>query len=232
MTSIFREIKRRRMVGTTILYVLICWGLIQVGDILTPTLGIDRDTFSRLFLFFALAGLPAIIVLSWFYQVTRDGIVRTTQFHERRILSNIPTVDDRRPRQSAKVRGKRNPQDYNWVVTAESGPLAGFAYGISGSILLGRSLDCDLAVMSPQMSRRHARLAIDGNTLTIEDLGSANGTRVNGQRVSGRHVLCHGDTLQFQEIEFRVSESYDPARGKHSSMTQATVFQDAGGNKK
>ncbi|MBE9537704.1 MAG: FHA domain-containing protein [Proteobacteria bacterium] len=226
MTSILREIKRRRMIGTTVLYVLVCWGLIQVGDILTPTLGIDRDTFSRIFLYFALAGLPVTVVLSWFFQVTREGIVRTTPFHERRILSNIPTVDDRRPRQSAKSRNKRNPQDYSWVVTAENGPLAGFTYAITESILLGRSLDCDLAVMSPQMSRRHARLAIDGNTLTIEDLGSANGTRVNGQRVKGRHILCHGDTLQFQEIEFRVSESYDPARGKHSSMTQATVFKN------
>ena len=214
------------MIGTTILYLLVCWGLIQVGDILTPTLGIDSDTFSRIFLYFALAGLPVTMVLSWFYQVTRDGIVRTTPFHERRILSNIPTVDDRRPRRSTKPRDKRNPRDYNWVVTAENGPLAGFAYPVTESILLGRSLDCDLAVMSPQMSRRHARLTIDDNTLTIEDLGSANGTRVNGQRVKGKHVLFHGDTLQFQEIEFRVSESYDPARGRHSSMTQATVFKD------
>ena len=67
------------------------------------------------------------------------------------------------------------------------------------------------------MSRRHARLELIGDTLTVEDLDSANGTMVNGKRISKKETLYPGDTLQFQEIEFRVSETYNRVQSEPSS---------------
>jgi len=64
-----------------------------------------------------------------------------------------------------------------------------------GVTLIGRDPNCELRVADPQISRRHARIQFDGARATIEDLGSSNGTRVNGVLISGPHALCHGDRV-------------------------------------
>jgi hypothetical protein len=56
-------------------------------------------------------------------------------------------------------------------------------------------------------SRRHARIARDpSGQLTIEDLGSANGTFVNGERVSGRHVLKVGDSVEVGSTTLQLTD--------------------------
>lgn len=61
----------------------------------------------------------------------------------------------------------------------------------SGSHILGSSTDADLVVVKPTVSRRHARLEVGPAGVTIEDLGSTNGTAVNGVRIDGP-VLIDG----------------------------------------
>jgi len=62
-------------------------------------------------------------------------------------------------------------------------------------IIIGRDDAADLTIASQSVSRRHARLMRDGDTYTIEDLGSSNGTFINGQKLSGRHTLKTGDQV-------------------------------------
>lgn len=64
-------------------------------------------------------------------------------------------------------------------------------------IIIGRDLEVDITIPSPIVSRRHARLMRDGDAYMIEDLGSSNGTFVNGQRVSERRLLRSGDQVRF-----------------------------------
>ena len=60
---------------------------------------------------------------------------------------------------------------------------------------LGREAGNDLVVEDPQISRRHARLTRQGHSYLLEDLGSTNGTFVNGSRVSTPVLLANGDLI-------------------------------------
>ena len=58
--------------------------------------------------------------------------------------------------------------------------------------VIGRREDCDLRIPLGDVSRKHARLVRDGDTIKLEDLGSSNGTHLNGQRVQ-ESLLAAGD---------------------------------------
>ncbi|MDT4946273.1 MAG: hypothetical protein QOH14_3006 [Pseudonocardiales bacterium] len=64
-----------------------------------------------------------------------------------------------------------------------------------GSNVVGRGTDADLQLLDQGISRRHLDIQFDGNFATAYDLGSTNGTTVNGHEV-GSHVLRHGDVIR------------------------------------
>jgi pSer/pThr/pTyr-binding forkhead associated (FHA) protein len=61
-------------------------------------------------------------------------------------------------------------------------------------MVIGRLPDCDVVLPDTNVSRRHARIYRDGTDVVVEDLGSTNGTKVNGVRVA-RKVLSPGDRI-------------------------------------
>ena len=71
-------------------------------------------------------------------------------------------------------------------------------------IVIGRSADCQWIIPSGAVSRRHAVLRRRGDELVVEDLGSSNGTLVNGERLSGPRTLRDQDKLQLGAVEIRV----------------------------
>lgn len=64
-----------------------------------------------------------------------------------------------------------------------------------GRNLIGRGTDADLQLLDQGVSRRHAEVQWDGSFATVYDLGSTNGTSVNGHDVAS-HVLRHGDVVR------------------------------------
>ncbi len=72
-------------------------------------------------------------------------------------------------------------------------------------LVVGRGLGADIPLGDPTISRRHASLERAGEQVTVRDLGSSNGTFVNGQRVEAG-VLAPGDTVTFGKVSFRVEE--------------------------
>lgn len=75
---------------------------------------------------------------------------------------------------------------------------------VENAITVGRSSDCDLQLQDNFLSSRHARLANDDGDLSIEDLGSTNGTYVNQELVKGRVHLSRGDIVQIGGVLFEV----------------------------
>lgn len=79
-------------------------------------------------------------------------------------------------------------------------------------IVLGRLPDCDVRVNSNMVSRRHAELCVDGDHITIRDLGSGNGTFVNGNRLGEETVsLGGGDRVKLGPVLIRVEGEGPPA---------------------
>src|SRR5687767_4826270 len=74
----------------------------------------------------------------------------------------------------------------------------------SDTVTIGRLADCDVVLKDKGASRKHAQLKLRGGTWTLTDLGSTNGTRLNGQTVQSRE-LADGDkiTIGTTVIEFR-----------------------------
>jgi MoxR-like ATPase len=66
----------------------------------------------------------------------------------------------------------------------------------SGEFIIGRDPTCDLPLDSGDVSRRHSKIIVDGERVSIEDLDSSNGTFVNSAPIDGRYELKHMDVIQ------------------------------------
>ena len=88
------------------------------------------------------------------------------------------------------------------------------------ALLLGRNDDNDVVLDSPRVSRYHARIAWNGAVYSIEDVGSRNGTWLNGVRVEGSTALRHSDLIQIGdltlvfEIQGKETMKMDAGRGQ------------------
>lgn len=92
--------------------------------------------------------------------------------------------------------------------------------------LIGRAEDCHLRPRSDLISRHHCVLLLEEQTLTIRDLGSRNGTLVNGERVVGERELLTGDKLVVGPLQFEVQISTLAAplkRPKVNSIKEAAA---------
>lgn len=81
------------------------------------------------------------------------------------------------------------------LVFVEEGPLAGRTVDAT-DVTIGRE-GCDVLLPDPEVSRRHARIRVIDETLAVEDLGSTNGTFVNGRMISALTPLEPGDRVGF-----------------------------------
>jgi pSer/pThr/pTyr-binding forkhead associated (FHA) protein len=88
--------------------------------------------------------------------------------------------------------------------------------------VLGREGDGVILLKSSSVSRRHARVAIDGAGAVIEDLGSKNGTYVNDRRVSEPTPVADGDQVRFGSLVFTFRRS-QPAQSTQSITSQSDV---------
>jgi EAL domain-containing protein (putative c-di-GMP-specific phosphodiesterase class I) len=80
----------------------------------------------------------------------------------------------------------------------------------SPRFVIGRNPEASLCIPSPTVSREHAELTVVDRQLLLRDLGSTNGTYVNGSRIQAPCTVLHGDLLQFGQVVFRaVQQSTD-----------------------
>jgi hypothetical protein len=91
------------------------------------------------------------------------------------------------------------------VLESPSGePLAGQSFGLDVITALGRDFNNALVIDDPLASADHAVLTYRGRTWYLEDLGSTNGSYVNGRRVDGVAPMGFGDELQIGQVRMRL----------------------------
>ena len=99
------------------------------------------------------------------------------------------------------------------LLIAHEGPLKGQRWQLNQTVVLGRESTCDVIISDRQISRFHARLTPTSEGVILEDLGSKNGTHLNGTLISSPVVLQDGDLVSVamaQQFMFIVSDATTP----------------------
>jgi DNA-binding winged helix-turn-helix (wHTH) protein len=99
------------------------------------------------------------------------------------------------------------------ILIAQDGPLNGQRWALSRTLMVGRDPSCDIYVQDRQVSRFHARITPTPEGVTIEDLGSKNGTNHNGVELTAPVMLQDGDVLGIalaQQFVFLTSDATMP----------------------
>ena len=106
------------------------------------------------------------------------------------------------------VSGQRK-KERTWNLSVEHGPkeLRGVSIAVNGPVIVGRSPNSDIVIGAGYVSARHARFSLMGQNLFVEDLGSTNGTAVNGQLISNPVALANNDVVNVGDVSIRVRRS-------------------------
>lgn len=106
-------------------------------------------------------------------------------------------------------------------LVVRQGPHAGMSYPLSGrQMVIGREEGMDITLQDPESSRRHALISWQGGQFVIEDLGSTNGTFVNGIQITAPQVLSPGDSIGIGQTSLVFNLSTAPAPGPGQYMQQ------------
>ena len=101
-----------------------------------------------------------------------------------------------------------NSQGASWQLIGLSPALADLTIDIDKSLSIGRSDSNDLVLATSQISRQHAKINRIGEQLYVQDLGSSNGTFINGERIgTDAHALQATDELAFADLVFLVANA-------------------------
>lgn len=117
-----------------------------------------------------------------------------------------------------------SPVPEPFVLTVVTGPEQGQSFPIDGSqpsrILLGQAPACDIRLTDRTVSRRHVALDVEGGRVRVSDLGSKNGTRINGVKIVEAWVQG-GETIQAGSTVFRLDRH---STGKKIALSPATSW--------
>lgn len=96
-----------------------------------------------------------------------------------------------------------------WTVAVERGPreLRGVKMPVTGPLVVGRSPGSDIVINANYVSGRHARFALFSDALVVEDMGSTNGTLVNGKQITAPATLEPGSLVSIGDVTLRIGRS-------------------------
>jgi pSer/pThr/pTyr-binding forkhead associated (FHA) protein len=146
-----------------------------------------------------LGDIVSLDTLQFVLKPDRDASIRT----------EVPEATPARADEEAQTRLRNVPPKA--VLRGVSGVYFGRIIPLRGRLVIGRGSDCDLVLDEPEMSRRHAMIENTGDVMFLRDLGSANGTFVNGVQV--RNAVLHpDDQIAFDHNRFLLEAPGLPGR--------------------
>lgn len=118
--------------------------------------------------------------------------------------------------------------DVSARLIVQQGPYPNQEYLLTqAATSIGRGPNNDIVFTDPELSRQHAQIIAIGNTYTLKDLGSTNGSFINGRRVTGSAPLEDGDIISFGEsisLLFQVTVPHQPSP-TYSLAEEETMFE-------
>lgn len=135
-----------------------------------------------------------------------DGFQQPTAMFDRgEFLGELAELQQEAPETRAHIEAELPPRGFRMIVVA--GPDLGVEWSFKKpSIVIGRGSDCDIELVDIAVSREHAKINLVGANFVLEDLGSNNGTCLNGVRVKtenlspGDEILIGARTFRFVEL--------------------------------
>jgi pSer/pThr/pTyr-binding forkhead associated (FHA) protein len=136
------------------------------------------------------------LALLWLFILSAVSVIRSDLFGKTVRASDQPQPQELEtppppPKKAKRQRGQPR------VFMISQGNQAGLSADLAGGvIMIGRSADCQLILDDDYVSTRHARVVGAPTGIYIEDLGSTNGTYVNGQRITAPTTITMADTVR------------------------------------
>lgn len=162
VTRFLTELKRRKVFKVTGVYLVAAWGLSAGAAEILPTVGLPEWSVRALVIGLFTA-TPIVALLAWLYEFSERGIERDfgpDKFTEQETVvvhpAGVPVLT------------------VHWQNRARQ---------FVSSFDIGRDEACGMQVLDPMVSRRHARVELHEGVWRLRDLGSANGTEVDGAKV-------------------------------------------------
>jgi pSer/pThr/pTyr-binding forkhead associated (FHA) protein len=144
------------------------------------------------------------LALLWLFILSVVSVIRSDLFGRTVRTSDQPHPQELEsppppPRKVKRQRGQPR------VFTISQGNQAGLSADLGGGvIMIGRGADCQLILDDDYVSTRHARVIGTPDGIYIEDLGSTNGTYVNGQRITAPTTITLADTVRIGKTMLRL----------------------------
>ncbi|MEN6392855.1 MAG: FHA domain-containing protein [Anaerolineaceae bacterium] len=109
----------------------------------------------------------------------------------------------------------------SYQLSMRTGPIPGKVFNLGkNELTIGRDISNDIVISDIEVSRKHARLLLQADGFVIEDMGSTNGTFVNGQRLLGPHTLRPGEIVMLGE---NVSLIFEPAYDVNATVASTAA---------
>jgi hypothetical protein len=179
------EVRRRGVFKAVAAYAVVAWGASLAASELLPTFGAP-DWVTRAFIVCAAIGVPVVAALAWIYELTSGGLVADP--------GAMPAAGIARTGGDATVLfGSLPSLRARW--TDGQGP---HERTFIDDFSIGRDAPCEVRIDDPCISRRHAEIRQEQGRWWVVDLGSRNGTRLDGRRVQ-RELLPVRCLLRFYD---------------------------------
>jgi DNA-binding NtrC family response regulator/pSer/pThr/pTyr-binding forkhead associated (FHA) protein len=132
-----------------------------------------------------------------------DDVSRTLTWDESTVSADSPSWGGR-------LTPARAGEERTYLLVFERDSSTLFQLPASGEVVIGRAETAHLQLRDSSVSRAHAKIVVSGGAAQIADLGSQNGTRVNGERLAGARALANGDVITVCSITLVYNTSARP----------------------
>ncbi|WP_154223638.1 FHA domain-containing protein [Marinicella rhabdoformis] len=114
-----------------------------------------------------------------------------------------------------------------FVLRGVSGAYFGKTFPLRGATVLGRHSECHVCINADGISRKHAQITVEADGLSVKDLGSSNGTYVNGEKIDEAHLNV-GDEVKLDNLRFLIQTPGMPEpAGKEASQKNTAPHGNA-----